>query len=215
MQNIGIVDDHEIVIDGFKRLIELDQQFVVVAEYNSYEEAIQGLLQTPVDILIVDISLPGKSGIELVLQVKETYPDILTIVVSMYDNEPYVSEALKSGASAYLSKRTASSELIKAISYIGDGKTYISRDVINNLKIGNSKEHLSKLGELTAREVEIFKLLAQSYSIKKIATVLDIQPKTVHVHKANLYKKLALKDLHELVQLAITQRILSIDDLVD
>jgi len=215
MKRIGIVDDHLIVVDGFKRLIELEKQLMVVGEYVSSEDAIEGLLQTPVDILIVDISLPGKNGIELIRQVKEDYPEILTVTVSMYDNEPYISEAIKSGASAYLSKRNVSSELIKAISYICDGKTYISQDVIQNLKDGNLNNHSEKLDRLTEREMEVFKLLAKSYSIKKIAHILEIQPKTVHVHKANLYNKLGIKNLHQLVQFAVTQHILSIEDLLE
>ena len=215
MQNIGIVDDHLIVIEGFKRLIEFEQQLTVVGEYISYEDAIKGLLVTPIDILIVDISLPGKSGIELIHQVKKNYPSMHTIAVSMYDNEPCVSEAIKNGASGYLSKRTASSELIKAISNICDGKIYISHDVIKNLNHGISNKTMSKLENLTDREMEVFKLLAKSLSIKAIANDLNIQPKTVHVHKANLYKKLDLNNLHELVQFAITQHILNLEDLIN
>lgn len=215
MRKISIVDDHVIVMEGLKRLIEIEQELTVVGEYISYEEAINGLKVQSTDILIVDILLPGISGLELIKQAKMLYPKLRIIAVSMYDNEPYVSEAMQNGALGYLSKRTASAELIRAISSVCLNKKYISSDVLSNLKTVQLNESQNNLSELTEREMQIFKLLAKSISIKLIATELNIQPKTVHVHKANLYKKLGINTQQELVQLAVSQRILSLDDLMD
>lgn len=213
MLNIGIVDDHAIIIDGYKRLIELESNLTVVGAYGSYDEAIAGLSQQSFHILIVDILLPQKNGLELIKQVNISYPKTRMIAVSMYDNEPYVSEAIRNGALGYLSKHRVSDELIIAIKHVCNDETYYSQDVAINVQQNKLSKSDSKLAHLTEREVEILKLLARGLSIKLIASNLDIQPKTVHAHKANIFNKLDISSRSSLLQFALSQRILCLEDL--
>ncbi len=215
MVNIGIVDDHVIVREGFKRLIELEPDLEVAAEYGSYDDAIKDLPKQSIEVLVVDILLLGKSGLELIQYVRETHPEIRNIVVSMYDNEPYVSEACSMGAQGYLSKRVASEELIKAIRQVCLGELYISQDVIDNIQQHQLKPEESNLEELTKREMGVFKLLAKGLSTKTIASNLSISPKTVYVHRTSLFNKLGLTSQHELLKYALINQAISFNDLID
>jgi len=215
MVSIGVVDDHEIVREGFKRLIELEQGLTVSDEYSCYDDAVEGLRKQCVDLLIVDVSLQGKSGIELMGYVNSEYPQIRIIALSMYDNEPYVSQAINNGALAYLSKRIAPVELVDAIKFVLKGETYLSQDVAANVKSSHIEQSNNNINRLTDREFEIFKLLAKGFFVKEIATKLDVQPKTVHTHKANLFKKLEVKNRFELLRLALANNVLGYDELTE
>ena len=130
---IAIVDDHAIVSDGFKQLIDIEEDLTVVAVFRSYSEAVTKLPYTEVDMIIVDILLPDTSGIVLMNHISKHHPNINIIALSMYDKEPYISEALRSGAKAYLSKRIAPDEIIVAIRAVLNNKSYFSEDVKANM----------------------------------------------------------------------------------
>ncbi|PCJ47674.1 MAG: hypothetical protein COA74_11100 [Gammaproteobacteria bacterium] len=213
MIKIGIVDDHRVVIDGLKQLIQLNEHIIVVGEYTCYEDALLGLKQQHIDMLIVDILLQGLSGLDLIKEVKTTYPNIKMIAVSMYDNDPYVSEAIANGALAFLSKQFVSVELKAAIEHVLNEEIYYSRDVKENINATLLCKEKAKINDLTERELEIFKLLAKGVGVKSVASQLNIQPKTVHTHRANIINKLDMSNQNEFLQLALSTHVLSIDDL--
>ena len=211
MINIAIVDDHHVVADGFSRLINLQADLNVDAIASSYEEAIEYLSQNSPHLMIIDVSLKGKSGIELVNHVHKHHPEIKLITLSMYDTEPYISDALNSGASGYLSKQVATTELITAIHQVMNDQEYISEDIAHNRE--EDLENQKSL-HLTDREKEVFILLAKGKLVKTIASELGMQPKTVHAHKANIVDKLNVKTSEEMRKMALSYNLLSVDDLL-
>lgn len=211
MYKITIVDDHHLVAEGFARLINLQKDMNVVSIYKSYTEATEKFQQAIPDLMIVDLSLRDKSGIELIDYINNLEPDIPLITLSMYDVEPYISNALEAGASGYLSKGVAAEELIQAIRTVLSGKQYLS-EVIRQNK-ANFKREDDELN-LTRREKEVLKLLAQSKPIKTIASLLDMQPKTVHAHKANITQKLEIFSVEEMRRVALKHHLISVDDLI-
>ena len=211
MHKITIVDDHHLVAEGFARLINLQKDMNVVSIYKSYTEACEKFRAAIPDLMIVDLSLPDKSCIELIDYINNLEPDIPLITLSMYDVEPYISNALEAGASGYLSKGVAAEELILAIRTVLDGKQYLS-EVIRQNK-ANFKRKGDELN-LTRREKEVLKLLAQSKPIKTIASLLDMQPKTAHAHKANITQKLEVFSVEEMRRVALKHHLISVDDLI-
>lgn len=213
--NFALVDDHQLVRDGFKRLIETRNDWQVIVEANSYLTGVKILENSAVDIAIIDISLPDSNGIELVKYCSEVFPQLKTIVVSMYDQNPYVSNALEAGVKGYISKRSASDELLNGIDTVIVGNTYLSQDVLNKLHIGKGNFVNDALTRLTERELDVFPLLARGMCAKEIAQELSIMPKTAHVHRANVYKKLAVSNNYELLKIAVGAGIIAFEDLAD
>jgi two-component system uhpT operon response regulator UhpA len=210
----ALVDDHQLVRDGFKRLIETHEKWQVVAEADSYIAGVDILENTSLDVVIIDISLPDRNGIELVKLCKEMYPYLKTIIVSMYDDNPYVANALEAGVKGYISKRSAGDELLNGIDIVLAGNTYLSQDVLNKLQLAHSEKQVTKLKELTEREAQVLPLLAKGLNAKQIAQHLNIMPKTAHVHRANIYKKLVLNNSYDLLKVAISAGLISLDELV-
>jgi len=210
----ALVDDHKMVREGFKHLLELTPEYHVIFEADCYQTASEALSYCAnIDIIIIDISLPDKNGIELLKHCSEHYPHIKSIIVSMYDHNPYVSNALDAGAWGYVSKRAASDELINAINAVIKGETFLSHDVLKKLHISHTNDNKSALAELTQRELDVFPLLAKGFNAKQIAQHLDIMPKTAHVHRANILKKLAIKNQFDLLKLAVSSGIITYEEL--
>jgi len=210
----ALIDDHQLVRDGFKRLIETRVSWQVVAEANTYQSGIVILNDlTHVDLVIIDISLPDTNGIELVKYCTVNFPYLKTMIVSMYDQNPYVSNALDAGVNGYISKRSASDELLNGIDTVLSGNTYLSQDVINKLHLGGTESRQANLGHLTIRELEVLPLLAKGMNAKQISQQLNIMPKTAHVHRANIYKKLAVTNSFELLKIAINANVITIEEL--
>lgn len=212
MLKVGLVDDHIAVAEGFKRLIELDEEIQVSAIFDQYETAIKDCPDSGVDVLVVDIALRNKSGIELIRSLKCSDPDIKCIALSMYDKEPYITEAIKAGAYAYVSKRSAPDQIVKAIHAAHKEEFFISNDVKDNYQ-----RIADEGGErtLSEREIEILRLLAQGLETKEIAYKLDIATKTAHAHKANIFMKLALRTRKEVLQFALLKNYITVDDILN
>lgn len=211
MYQISIVDDHHLVAEGFARLINQQEDMHVVSIYKSFAEATQKFQSAIPDLMIVDLSLPDKSGIELIDHINNLEPDIPMITLSMYDVEPYISNALSAGARGYLSKGVAADELIRAIRTVLSGEMYLS-DVIKQNKANFEDEY--GILDLTRRETEVLTLLAQSKPIKTIASMLSMQPKTVHAHKANITQKLEIFSVEDMRRVALKHHLISVDDLI-
>jgi DNA-binding NarL/FixJ family response regulator len=211
-----LIDDHQLVRDGFKRLIETREHWQVVAEAGSYQTALAALdhlKNGAIDIAIIDISLPDANGIELVTYCTENYPKLKTIIMSMYDQNPYISNALDAGVNGYISKRSASEELLTGIETVMGGDTYLSQDVINKLHIGQAGYISQGLEKLTGRELEILPLFARGLNAKQVSQQLNIMPKTAHVHRANIFKKLMATNNIDLLKIALNEGMISLDEL--
>ncbi len=212
--DIALIDDHSIVREGFKRLLELEQGYKVVLEASSFHEAVCSIEKVHFDIVILDLSLPDKNGLHLIPVIKSNIPTAKIIIVSMYDSDPYVSDAINAGANAYISKNNASEELFEAINSVVGGNSFLASDIIKNIRFDKNKLEHSKVSKLTSREHDIFCLLATGYSIKAISSNLNIMPKTVHAHKANILAKLEVQESYELLKMALRSNSICPDKLV-
>lgn len=208
--NIGIVEDHQLVRESFKHLLELQTDWLVTIEACNVEEAKLAVeLDTP-DLFIVDISLSSdESGLTFLSYLNTSHPDIKVLVISMYDHDPYVSHALRLGALGYVSKRSASDEMLDAVQAVSQGRRYISADV----KISGSKLPPKSIEQLTNRELEALPLFAKGLNAKQVAQELGMMPKTAHVHKANIYSKLNVSTSFELLKVALDIGAVKLDEL--
>ena len=210
-----LVDDHEIVRRGFKALINVEDALEVSAEAANVFEAKSVLDSQQFDLIITDLSLPDGSGTDILRYLSERSLPIKSIVFSIYDREPYISEALNAGANGYLSKRTASDEIINAIHQVMNNNAFLSQDVLVNLSNSVKGKSTVNLDVLTSREREIFMLLAKGKLVKEVAQTLRIMPKTAHSHRRNIFEKLNCTSSFELTQLALRAGLINSDDLID
>ncbi len=206
MITIALIDDHTIVRSGFAQLLNLEQDMTVSGEFDTAKDAFRGLVSTPVDVAIIDISMPDENGLSLLERLHQHDPAFKAIILSIYDSASFVKKALDAGAQGYLSKRCGPSELATAIRTVAAGKRYLCADALINLSNPNSQNALS---ELTKREVEIFDLLIQGKEVKDIAQALFLSHKTVHVHRANILSKLNLANNVDLIRFALQHHLLA------
>jgi DNA-binding NarL/FixJ family response regulator len=195
---ILLVDDHVILMDGIKSLLEGVAEFEVVAAKSSAEAALEYLKQHEVDMLISDYNLPGMDGLQLVKAVKRILPQTKIIVLSQHDEVHLVKEILKEGVQGYILKKDTHKELISAIYQISEGKIFMSSEINEMLveSLNFPEEH--KL--LTDREREILKLIAQEYTNKMIAEALFISERTVETHRKNIFRKTKTNSLVGLIK---------------
>jgi len=189
MPRIVLVDDHAIVREGFKRLIELEPDLDVVAEARNADEAVDAVTQHRPDLVAVDLSLPDGSGLPLIEHLGSISPDMKIVVLSMHDGEPYVSEAMRRGARGYVTKGVAPEELVAALRSVLGGDQYLSSD-LRERRSGRPSADLDPFNRLTAREREVFLLLAAGRAPKQVAAELGIGQKTIYIHRAAVMNKL-------------------------
>lgn len=203
---IVIVDDHPLLRQGLVQLISWEKDLNLVGEAGDASEALLVIAKTKPDLLIIDISLKGLSGIELTKNILAEYPKMLVLIISMYDEALYVERVLRAGARGYLMKQEASSSVITAIRAVLDDKIYVSdkwRDTLVNQFVGSTKATAGPSTErLSGRELEILQIIGQGYSTRKIAEELHVSIKTVESHYANIKEKLDLKNSHALIHFA-------------
>ncbi|MDX9845538.1 MAG: response regulator transcription factor [Tenuifilaceae bacterium] len=214
---VALVDDHQIVRDGIKALLEGQTHIEVVAEASTASEILEKLESQTPQIAIVDISLPGISGIELAKIISGEFPSIKVIMLSMHTTQEFVFNAIKAGAKGYLPKNITQCELIEAIVAVSGGKEYFSKDISeiilkSYLKQIKDPERASDLKEekLTPRETEILKFVAEGYSNQLIADKLFISVRTVESHKNHIMQKLELTTTVDLVKYALKNKIIDI-----
>lgn len=206
MIKIALIDDHIIVRSGFAQLLNLEQDIVVAGEFDSAKDAFRVLTQSPVDVAIIDISMPDENGLSLLEKLRQHDPSFKAIILSIYDSASFVKKALNVGAQGYLSKRCAPSELVSAIRTVADGKRYLCSDALVNLSNPNTS---NVLVDLTKRELEVFEQLIQGKIVKEIAQSLFLSYKTVHVHRANILSKLNLTNNVDLIRFAVQHHLLA------
>ncbi|MBT1709445.1 response regulator transcription factor [Fulvivirgaceae bacterium PWU5] len=202
---ILIADDHSMVRDGVKNLIRQNKEYTVIGEASNGRQAIEQFETLAPDLLILDISMPDLNGMEVAREVLNKNPLASIIILSMYDDEEYVSRCLEIGVKGYVVKNESGSELEYAIKSVLQGKNYFSRqaqDVIfkKYSHAVTKKKQREELIRLTPREVEIIRLIAEGLTSQQMADKLFISPRTVETHRANLMKKVGVKNAIELVK---------------
>ena len=204
MIRIAIADDHEIIRNGLALVIEMQKEMEIVCQASSYAELIDTLKTTEIDLLILDLNLGDLNGLSAIENVITLYPDLPILVLSAYPEETYALRAFKNGASGYLNKAVASSELIDAITTIIQGKKYVSHTFADHLEYGTSleKEVLDLNELLSKREFEVLSLIASGETSKEIAQTLNLSPKTVSTYKSRIMEKLNVHTNSQLFQLA-------------
>ncbi len=198
---IILVDDHHIVLDGLKSLLESDPDFVILGAFHSAQEALEFLKKEQPMILLTDYTLPGMSGLEFTRQVKMSYPEVKIAVLSMHDETSLVRSMLKEGVEGYLLKNIQQLELRNALKQIAMGMPYVSPEVTKMMMSGMALGE-QRPGLLTAREREILKLIAQENSNKQIAEKLFISERTVETHRKNIFRKTNTGSLVGLIKFA-------------
>ncbi len=209
MIHIGIADDHEIVRNGLIMLIDQEKDMEVQMQASSFSELISLLKEDSIDLLILDLNLGDKNGIESIENVNDLFPTLPILVLSTYPEEPYAIQTFKAGASGYLNKTVISSELIKAIHKITAGKKYISESLAENLAYGLSleKSNTDPVELLSKREFEVLSLIASGQAYKEIASKLNLSPKTVSTYRTRILEKLNLTSTAQLLRFAYEHNI--------
>lgn len=201
-----LVDDHEMMLDGIKAILERELEWELIQTAASGEEALEYLKRQPVDLLITDYSLPEMDGLTLVRAVRHAMPATKIIVLSMHDETHLVKEILKEGINGYLLKKDSHKELIDAIREIQKGKVYLSND-INRLLI-ESLQFPEDNRLLTPREREILELIAKEYTNRQIAEELFISERTVETHRKNIFRKTKTSSLVGLIKFAYANNLI-------
>ena len=204
---VFVVDDHPIVRQGLALLVNREDDLVVCGEAEDAHAAIQSLAASKPDILIVDISLNGPDGLDLLKDVRMRYPELPVLILSMHDESIYAERALRAGAQGYIMKQEATEKVLVAVRRILSKEIYISERIANRMLqryIGNrSVGRPSSIADLTDRELEVFRLIGEGHSTRQIAEELHISVKTVESYQAHIKEKLSLRSARELVQHAI------------
>jgi DNA-binding NarL/FixJ family response regulator len=204
MLHILVADDHGIVRSGLKMLIDRQEGMRVVSEAGDGVEAVERTLRDRPDVAILDVAMPRMTGIQAAREIKAHSPQTHVVLLSMHDEEGYLFDAFKAGASGYVLKRAADEELVEAVRRVAAGGSFLSASTQGELV----KEWLDDGAEvpkdqLTPRELDVVKLIAEAYTNKQIAEILKVSEKTVESHRGNVLAKLGMRDRVELVRYAI------------
>lgn len=208
-----LVDDHKIFMDGIKTSLRNEKKFTVVEMATSVPEALEKIKTAQPDIVMTDISMPGVSGVDLVKEVKTTYPHIKVLVLSMHNEPDIISDIMMLEADGYLLKNIEKKQLVEALGKIADNGSWYSPEVVATMvkrvkKTEKSKDDLSVLSE---REIEIVKLVAQELSTSEIAEKLFLSKLTIETHRKNINNKLGVKTIVGLIKLAIRNGLISVE----
>ena len=209
---ILIADDHAVVAEGLKHLVEAQSDLRVVATVGDGREAVRVAKETEPDVVLMDLSMPELNGADATRAIIDARPECRVIVLSMYAEREYVRRALKAGATGYVVKRSAAKELVEAIRAVQSGQRYLSprvADVVIDDYAGDGKADL--LEKLSTREREVLQLLAEGRTGSEIAQRLALSQKTVETYRARLVEKLGIRDVAGLVKFAIQRGLVSLD----
>lgn len=215
MPNILLADDHNIVRQGLRALLQSEPHFRLVGEASDGIEAVRLAERLKPDVLITDLMMPGLNGLEVTRQVTKLLPQTRVIILSMYTNDAYVLEALKNGALGYVLKDSQAADLIQAVKEVIAGNRYLSPPLSERAlelylqKVESVPDDPYEL--LTTREREVLQLVAEGRTSSEIATRLFISPRTAEGHRANLMRKLGLQNNADLIRFALKRGILPLD----
>jgi len=206
-KRIVIVDDHPLFRKGLEQLINSGDGFCVCGEAEAAAQAMDVLRKVKPDLAIVDISLPGTNGIELIKNIRAEFPRLPVLVLSMYDESLYALRALRAGAQGYVMKQEALANVVNAIHEVFQGRPYLSpvmsATVIAKFAQGPGESNVSTVERLSDRELEVFELIGKGQEIRGIAKMLHLSPKTVETHRAHIKEKLNLENARQVARLAV------------
>ncbi|MBP7497392.1 MAG: response regulator transcription factor [Bacteroidales bacterium] len=211
-----LVDDHTVVRDGIKALLKKNKEIIITGEASDSSELFCILKKNIPDVIIMDISLPDKSGIELTSEVKQRFPQINILILSMYNEVDFVFNSLEAGAIGYLPKNSTQQELIEAVVAVSKGQEFFSSDISNIIlrsylkNIKKDDKEQKKTVCLSKREIEILKLFVNGTGNQEIAEKLFISVRTVESHKNHIMQKLELKSTVDLIKYAIKNNIVQL-----
>jgi len=203
-----LVDDHEVVRAGYRRLLESSDDIQVVSEAHSGEIAYEQCCIFNPDVIVMDISMPGTGGLEAIRRMIARDKKIRILVFSVHENEVFLQRALEMGARGYITKRSASQTMIEAVRQVARDQIFIGEDMLPHLT--RNSDHNQLFNDLSPREFEVFLLLAKGKSVNDIAEMLSISSKTVGNHMTNLKSKLAVTNVVELTLLAIRNNLIDL-----
>jgi DNA-binding NarL/FixJ family response regulator len=203
---ILIADDHAIVRSGLKRVLDAKPDLEVVAEAEDGAEAVEKALKEDVHLAILDVSMPRMTGIQAAAELHKRKPELKTLMLSMHDSEQFLFEALKAGASGYVLKSGADTDIVDAVRAAMRGDSYLYPSAVTGLVrdyVERGERDEEEFDVLTPRELEVLKLIAEAYTSQQIADALFISIKTVDRHRQNILEKLGMRDRVELTRYAI------------
>jgi DNA-binding NarL/FixJ family response regulator len=211
---ILLADDHAVVRDGLRALLDRQTDFAVIAEASDGHECLELAEKHSPDVVIMDVAMPRMNGIEATRRILAAKPSIAVVILSMHHDESYVLQSLKAGAKGYLLKDSAREDVLDAIRSVAQGRPFLSRKVSRMLQ----EDYVSQLQSkglddsyelLTDREREILQLLAEGRANKEVATILNISPTTVETHRGHILRKLSLHGTADLILYAVRKRIIA------
>ncbi|GDX52168.1 DNA-binding response regulator [Bacteroidota bacterium] len=217
---IFVADDHQLFIEGIKALTRDSQEVKLIGEAENGEDLLNQLKTNVPDVILMDINMPKINGIEATKKIRQLYPDIKILALTMFDDTLYVSEMIKAGASGYLLKNAGRAELITAITTVFKGERYVSSEVslkmIDKMNAGDhssteNRMPLVRKSEVTKKELEILKLIATELTNSEIAMKLNNSPMTIITHRKNLLRKLGVKNTAGLIKYAMENGMLNDD----
>ncbi len=208
MIRVLITDDHPVVRRGIRQILEEDESIKHIDEASDGSELIEKMIIHEYDVVLLDISLPGRSGLDLIGQIKRISEKTAVLIMSIYSEEMYAIQALRNGASGYLTKMSAPEELITAVHKVSSGERYITSSLAERLASELLKGERKPLKELlSARELEVLKLFAAGNTVVQIASDLSLSPKTISTYRSRLLEKLNLHTTADLIRYSILEDI--------
>ncbi len=210
MIRILVVDDHAIVREGLKQILSDVEDMSVLAEAANGQEALDKIRRATFDVILMDISMPGRSGLEILKDIKGEHPKLPVLILSMHPEEQYAIRALRAGAAGYMNKASAPDELIGAIRKVSAGRKYVSPSVAEKLafELGTDSEKLPH-EQLSDREYQVMLMLASGRTVSEIAEELCLSVKTISTYRARIMEKMNLKKNAELTLYAVEHRLLN------
>jgi DNA-binding NarL/FixJ family response regulator len=213
-----VIDDHQLIIDGMKSILQDEEDVIFAGGANTMQQALGFLEKNDCDVVLADISMPVHSGIEVTRKIKEIYPQIKVLALTMHEDISMITKMVEAGASGYILKRTNMNEVLEAIKAVAGGGKYLGRDVqailMDNLTAGENLKEITEDSPalLTARELEILNLIAKEFSNEEIAEKLFISERTVETHRRNIFTKTKTKSIVGLIKFALKNRLISQDN---
>lgn len=211
MIRVLVVDDHAILRDGIRSLLESQEDIIVVGEAENGMDAIETVRKVQPDIVLMDISMPQMNGLEATRKIKELFPKVKILILTQHDNREYIAPALHAGAAGYVLKRSGRREMLFALRQVYEQGAYLATNITHEVLQDYAGEGIRKTVEphLTEREGQILRLIVEGKGNKEIAVDLGISPKTVSVHRTNLMTKLNVQNTVELIRAAVNNHLVN------
>ncbi len=213
--NILVVDDHQLIINGLNSLVEEENDIRFCGGANNWQQARDILSNHPIDVALVDINMPGMSGIEMTLEIKNLHPNLQILALTMHEDFAMIQKMVSAGASGYILKRTNLEEVVEAIRTVHEKGKYLGKDVqeilMEGIKVPGGSNSSAKEISLSKREQDVLNLLAKEYSNEEIAERLFISERTVESHRRNIFIKTKTKSVIGLIKYALKNKLISQD----